>query len=160
MTDTTKPLTVAIVGVFWGYKWYSCELSAELLKLLGSRDSLVLYGKAKSNATCSQTLVPKAVWTPLLYPIQIIRQCVKDHVKIVHIQFEFATFGIPYSILTCVLLGFCRLVRIKSVITLHGPIFPKKVTNDVITGLLPSGSRIPAALAKLYVSSKIGRAHV
>jgi glycosyltransferase involved in cell wall biosynthesis len=153
LNDKSKPLSIAIVGVFWGYKWYSCELAAELLKLLGRGDHLVLYGNARSSVKCSETLIPKAVWTPRLYPFQIIRHCINDHVGIVHIQFEFVTFGIPNSILTCVLLVLCRIARIKSVVTLHGPIFPRDVPEDVIAGLLPSRSRIPVGLAKVYASS-------
>jgi glycosyltransferase involved in cell wall biosynthesis len=153
LIDTSKPLSVAIVGVFWGYRWYSCELAAELLKSLGRGDHLVLYGNAKSSVKCSETLIPRAVWTPRLYPFQIIRHCINDHVSIVHIQFEFVTFGIPNSILTCVLLALCKIARIKSVVTLHGPIFPRNVPKEVIAGLLPSRSRIPVVLAKIYVSS-------
>jgi glycosyltransferase involved in cell wall biosynthesis len=145
-------IRIAIVDRFPFASWYSWSLAKELAKLLGDKDLVFLYGPRDRAYMTEGNIIYRAVWSPYLYPFQIALQAVKDHVKIVHIQFEFVTFGPLYvSPFIILLLLILRLLKIKTVVTLHGPIFPRNVEKEVISGLMPSSTRVPKILLSSYI---------
>jgi glycosyltransferase involved in cell wall biosynthesis len=147
-----KGIRIAIVDRFPFTSWYSWSLAKELAKLLSKKDLLFLYGSKDRAYRTEGNIVYRTVWSPYLYPFQIALQAVKDRVKIVHIQFEFVTFGplhvSPFIILLLLIL---RLLKIKTIVTLHGPIFPRNVEKEVISELMPKSFKIPKILVSSYI---------
>jgi glycosyltransferase involved in cell wall biosynthesis len=150
-----RVIRIAIVDRLPSTTWYSWSLAKELARLLEEKGLLFFYGpkvqKCKEIKVRSNCIY-KAVWSPYFYPFQIVSQAIKDHIKILHIQFEFVTFG-PFHVspLIIFLLLILKLLRIKTVVTLHGPIFPKNVRKGVISGLMPSFAKLPEFLLSLYI---------
>ena len=145
-------IRIAIVDRFPFANWYSWSLANELAKLLGKKDLLFLYGPRDRSYEAYGNIVYRAVWFPYLYPFQIALQAIKDRVKILHVQFEFITFGSFYaSPLIIPLLLILKLLKIKTIVTLHGPIFPKDVKKEIISGLMPSFAKVPKILLSLYI---------
>lgn len=149
-------IRIAIVDRFPFANWYSWSLARELSKLLGKKGLLFLYGPKNRIKDRSYeaygNIVYRAVWSPYLYPFQIALQAIKDRVKILHVQFEFVTFGSFYvSPLIIPLLLLLKPLKIKTVVTLHGPIFPKDVKKEIISGLMPSFVKVPKILLPPYI---------
>ena len=98
--------------------------------------------------------VCRPLWSSGLFPLQIIGQSIRDKVKIIHIQFEFVTFGSFYTSLFIVpFLLLLKLLHLKTVITLHGPIFPRNAPSDMINLLRPANTKVPLTIIKLYIIS-------
>ncbi len=144
------PVKIAMVNHFRSRGWYSWQLAKELAKIIPRDGSLYLYGPRSSKGLISPFANFRAVWSSALYPLQIVVQALKDRVNIVHLQFEFVTFGSPYtSVLVIPLLILLKLVRVKTVITIHGPAFPKGTANYLFESLSPS-SPLPPYLLRAY----------
>jgi glycosyltransferase involved in cell wall biosynthesis len=127
-------------------------LAKELAKLLGEGDLLFLYGPRDRAYSTEGNIIYRAVWSPHLYPFQIALQAARDRVKIIHIQFEFITFGPLYvSPFIILLLLILRLLKIKTIVTLHGPIFPRNIEKEVISSLMPSSTKVPKILLSSYI---------
>jgi glycosyltransferase involved in cell wall biosynthesis len=146
-----KEFRIAIVDRFPHTTWYSWNLARELSKLLEGKGHLFLYGPRNRTYQVKDNYIYKSNWSSYLYPFQIVMQAVKDRVSILHIQFEFTTFGFHTSPLILLLLFMLRVIGIKTVITLHGPVFPKNVKKEIISNLVPRFAKIPACLFYLYV---------
>ncbi len=145
-------LRIAIVDRFLYKSWYSYNLAMRLSEVLKGRGIIFLYGPKNSAFKRINYYIYRRVWSSNLYPFQIVRQAIRDKVRIVHIQFEFGTFGKPYtSLLIIPLLTLLRLVKIKVVTTLHGPIFPKHLVKEVIEILRPNLFRLPTFLIAFYI---------
>jgi len=145
-------LKIAIVDKFPYNNWYSCNLARELSKILKGKGIVFLYGPKNSTSKQIGYCIYRRVWSPFLYPIQIIKQAIRDKVKILHIQFEFVTFGKFYvSILVIPLIALSKLLNFKVVVTLHGPVFPKNMSEEIINNLLPSSSKILVYLTVFYI---------
>jgi glycosyltransferase involved in cell wall biosynthesis len=145
-------IRIAIVDRFPFASWYSWSLAKELAKLLGEKDLLFLYGPRGRAYRTEGNIIYRAIWSPYLYPFQIALQATKDRVKIIHVQFEFVTFGplyvSPFIILVLLIL---RFLKIKTVVTLHGPIFLRNIEKEVISRLMPSSTRVPKILLSSYI---------
>jgi glycosyltransferase involved in cell wall biosynthesis len=145
-------IRIAIVDRFPFASWYSWSLAKELAKLLGEGDLLFLYGPRDRAYSTEGNIIYRAVWSPHLYPFQIALQAARDRVKIIHIQFEFITFGPLYvSPFIILLLLILRLLKIKTIVTLHGPIFPRNIEKEVISSLMPSSTKVPKILLSSYI---------
>lgn len=145
---------VAIMDRFRTEGWYSFHLATELCKILSAKGgTLYLYASRKCNPSkISKNCMFRRVWTSGLYPFQVARQCKKDGVKILHLQFEFTTFGTFLgSMLIPVLLMLLRVLGVKTAITFHGPIFSKNTPYSLLKTLLPSETRMPLRLFKAYI---------
>ena len=90
-------IRIGVVDHFRSSGWYSWHLYRQVTRILPIGSSLILYGPKGSQSTMEFTGEFKAIWTSFLYPLQIIRQVLKDRINIIHIQFEFVTFGSPFS---------------------------------------------------------------
>lgn len=144
-----KLVRVAMVDHFQFGSWYSWYLARELSKLLPGKSQIYLYGPKGSKNFPSYTSF-KAIWSSALYPLQIAIQALRDKVNIVHIQFEFTTFGSAYSsILITSLLFLLKFMKVKVIVTIHGPIFPKGASKHLFESLIPS-SHFPPCLLKAY----------
>jgi len=76
--------------------------------------------------------VIKRVWTSSLYPFQIVKSAMDDRLDLIHIQFEFGTFGPLFtSLLFPFLLVFLKIARIRVVVTVHG-IFPISMAKEIL----------------------------
>ena len=148
MKTEEKSLRVAIVDRFPYSNWYSCSLGRALSRTLKGKGVVFLYAPKNSAPKRAGYCIYRGVWSPHLYPIQIIKQAIHDKVKVIHIQFEFVTFGSFHtSILTLPLIALLRLLKVKVVVTLHGPIFPKNSSEEIINSLRPALVKIPISLA-------------
>ena len=141
---------VAIVDRYSGTKWYSWRLYDEINRILPKGSTIYYYGSKNRRDISSINSNFRAVWTSRLYPFQIVSQALKDKINIIHIQFEFVTFGSPYSSLLMIpLLILLKLAGVKIVITIHGPIFPRDANIRILELLSPS-SNFPPFLLKMY----------
>ena len=103
-------LRIAIVDRFPYNNWYSCSLGKALSRTLKGKGVVFLYAPKNSTPKRVGYCIYQCVWSTHLYPIQIIKQAIRDKVKIIHIQFEFITFGEFYrSILMLPLIVLLRL---------------------------------------------------
>jgi len=99
-----------------------------------------------------KSCIYRSLWSPSLFPFQIIRQSLRDRVRLIHLQFEFTTFGHFYTSLFIVpFLLLLKLLRFKIIITLHGPIFPRNSSNEIISILKPTNTKIPLVMIKFYI---------
>lgn len=133
-----------------GYSWKLCE---ELSVLIGENRKLTYYAPKK----CPVPRQPgrtelKRTWSPFIYPFQLLKELIKDRPEIAHIQFEFSTFGSLYSsFMVLLLLIIVKALGIKSVVTLHGPIFKLDSSKEALGYLLPRKSVLPASLVIAYM---------
>jgi len=147
-----KKIKIAIVDKLPFTSWYSLSLAKELANLLREKNLLFLYGPRDRDYKAEGNVVYRKVWSLYLYPFQIALQAVKDRIRILHIQFEFITFGPFYtSPLLIILLPMLKLLRIKTIVTLHGPIFPKYVEKEIISVLTPRFIKVPKILLSSYI---------
>lgn len=137
-------MRIALVCRFpFGQSWYTFSLA----KVLQEKNvKVLLYGPKNKD----QTRYYKPVWSPITYFIEITTKAIRDHVNIVHVQFEFPMFKFVFAFflpLMCILL---RLVGKKVIITLHGPIFPRG-TNECELRLITPYTWVPVVLIKLFI---------
>lgn len=145
-------LRVAIVDRFYSSNWYSWCLAKELSKLFCNKGLLFLYGPKNMRYNSMRSCIYRSLWSSSLFPLQIIRQSLRDKVRLIHLQFEFVTFGHFYANLLIVpFLLLLRLLRLKIIITLHGPIFPRSSPNEIISILKPANTKIPLIMIKFYI---------
>jgi len=132
-----------------GYSW---DLAKELSKSLG--EDLLLYAPKRIKNECGDCqFVFRNVWSPPLYPLQVAKQAANDRVSILHVQFEFHNFGSPYaSFLIVPLLFLVRILGVKIVVTIHGPLFPRNASNRTFDFIPTKGLRVPAVFLKAYAS--------
>jgi glycosyltransferase involved in cell wall biosynthesis len=144
-------LRIALVDSFRFKGWYTWDLSRELGRLIGG--NLFLYApKGVKDGHRDRPYVFRGIWSPMFYPFQIVKQARRDGVNILHVQFEFHTFGSFYtSFLVALLLLFARVMGIKVVSTLHGPVFPRNPPGELFEVIRPRGIRAPAGLIRLYI---------
>lgn len=123
-------------------RWYTYLLAQALLRI---GISVKLYGP-KSNSE-GRSYYEK-VWSWWSYPFDIIKKARRDRVNILHIQFEFPTFKIFSALLLPLCLLLLRFVRIKCVVTIHGPILPPgKRAERIIKEIVPDNYKwIPAKI--------------
>jgi len=83
------------------------------------------------------------LWTSFLYPFQIFKKARSDNVNVVHIQWELNVFGSFYSsLLLPLLLLFLRILKIKSVVTVHS-VIPRSYFGLELPGFtIPFGMTI------------------
>ncbi|MFY3742031.1 MAG: glycosyltransferase involved in cell wall biosynthesis [Candidatus Nitrosomirales archaeon] len=152
-TISRIPNKIAVIDKCQGINWYSWKLCEEISELLGQEGKLLYYVPKR----CAVQGQPghtelKKIWSPYLYPLQLLRQLIKDRPEIVHIQYEFNTFGSLYSsFLVLPLLIFVKALGIKSVVTLHGPVFKLDSSRETMRYLLPPRSIVPASLVVFYM---------
>ena len=80
----------------------------------------------------------KMVWTSNLYPFQIFRQVMRDRPDLVHVQYEFATFGsFLSSFLFPVLLMLLKMAGSKIATTIHSVIPRESVDAAFVQKSLP-----------------------
>ncbi len=109
---------------------------------IGCQKSIILYGWKKEKV--KNVSNANLIWTPLLYPFQIFKRIFVDKPSIVHLQYEFATFGpIHANILLPLLLLLLKLTRVKMVVTIHS-VIPYSVVNDqFVKNFVPSLQKLP-----------------
>jgi len=132
-----KNLKIGLVCRFpLSRKFYSFQL-AEGLRNLGAE--VLLYGpKWGGLQTLKEDQRILKVWSPLTYIIDIPRRAIRDRVNIVHIQFEIPTFHLIGSLLLPLLLLILKMTRKKVIVTIHGPIFPRKNAITYLKVILPN----------------------
>lgn len=121
-------MRVAIVDRYVTDTWYS----SALYRALSEHCEVSYYGdkSAKGNV--------KPVWSTPWFPLQILREAIRDKINVVHLQFEINMFGSAYTnLLIPVLLFLIRLVRKKVVVTIHGVIPYKLFKSGKIKLILP-----------------------
>jgi glycosyltransferase involved in cell wall biosynthesis len=147
-------LRVAIVDRFHSSNWYSWHLAKELSELLRGKGLLFLYGPKNMRCNYINSYVCRPLWLPGFFPLQIIRQSLKDKVKLIHLQFEFVTFGSFYTSLFVVpFLLLLKLFHLKSIVTLHGPIFQRDASKEIISILKPANIKAPLTMIKFYITT-------
>ncbi len=144
---------VAVIDRCIGDSWYSWQLCKEMSALIGEDKKLFFYVQkecaVKGQPGYTQL---KKVWSPYLYPVQLLKHLIKDKPEIVHLQYEFSTFGsLLGSFLVLFLLMLVRALRMKVIVTLHGPIFRLALAKEALSYLRPRNSIIPANLLIAYM---------
>jgi len=101
-----------------------------------SKADITLYGNKEENI--SDLPNAKNVWSNNFYPFQVFRQTVGDRPDIVHIQYEFTTFG-PFwtNLLFPLLLILMKIAGVKTVVTVHSVIPKEMVNKEFMQQLLP-----------------------
>jgi len=129
-----RQLKVAIID---NRSLYSCNLCDGFGKL-GDEIKLIFIapkGEISLGTIESSKCDYKRVWTSHLYPFQIFKIITSLKPDIVHVQFEFNTFGSIFTIaLFPLLLILLRLLRLKIIITIHGTI---PLDSSIIKELAP-----------------------
>jgi glycosyltransferase involved in cell wall biosynthesis len=101
-----------------------------------SRANIIMYGSKEENLLGLPNA--KNVWSSNFYPFQIFRQTLRDRPDIVHIQYEFTTFGPFWSNLFFpILLVLLRIAGVRAVVTVHSVIPKEMVDRDLMQKLLP-----------------------
>jgi glycosyltransferase involved in cell wall biosynthesis len=133
-------MRVALVDRFGDPASYSSALGKALRQRLGRGGEVFFFGgKSGRGRFNSLGVVDSGVWNRWLYPVQIVRRAIKDRVQVIHLQFEFVLFGIPFSPLCIPLLVLAKMARIKIVVTIHGPIYSRQARAEVLRNIRPSG---------------------
>jgi len=132
-------LRIAILDGLPFSNWYSTHLAEKLSKLMYKKGLLFYYAPKNKKLNSNISYKFRSLWSSNLWPLQVIRQSIKDNINLIHIQFEFSTFGPLYSsLLITPFLLISKLLNFKTVTTLHGPIFPKNSSNEIISNILPN----------------------
>jgi glycosyltransferase involved in cell wall biosynthesis len=102
--------------------------------------NILLYGGKEENV--SDLPNAKNVWSSPLYPFQIFSQVLRDRPQIVHIQYEFTTFG-PFwtNIFLPLLMILLKVARVKTVVTVHSVIPYSMVDRSLMQQILPELER-------------------
>lgn len=101
-----------------------------------SRANIIMYGNKEENLLDLPNA--KNVWSSNFYPFQIFRQILRDRPDIVHIQYEFTTFGPFWSNLFFpILLVLLSIAGVRTVVTVHSVIPKEMVDRDLMQKLLP-----------------------
>ncbi|MGD6810768.1 MAG: glycosyltransferase [Candidatus Bathyarchaeia archaeon] len=131
----SRCLSVAIVHRLTPKTNYS-RLLNKGFKQSKSNTRLLLYGWAAENL--SDLPNAKPVWTSSLFPLQIFNQLLKDKPAVVHIQYEFTTFGKFWTnIFFPLLLLTIKLTGVKTVVTVHSVIPKAIIDKQLMKQLLP-----------------------
>jgi glycosyltransferase involved in cell wall biosynthesis len=109
------------------YAFYLGDAISNILKTTATGDIRFYLPKSKLFGKPVVSRLPfgnsKGFWSSFLYPFQIWRRALIDKVNVVHIQFEFNTFGHPITLAFFpLLLAGLRAAGISIVITIHGVI--------------------------------------
>lgn len=111
-----------------------------------------VYARKDQRKNITSPYIYRPVWAAWSFPFQILKESIKSGIDLVHIQFEFMTFGpIASSVLVIPLLLLLRISGIKTVVTLHGPIMGSGEREDLLDSLLPSRAGVPKSLVKPFV---------
>lgn len=146
-------MKVAMVDKCLSPLWYSWYLSRALSEQL-PLGSLEFYApKRKCWRIRPGNTVLKPTWSPWLFPFEIFKEVVRSGVDVVHIQFEFNTFGPIYtSLLFPLLLLLLRLTHAKIVVTVHSAIARYMVSAGVLEEIAPKGLYIPRLYGFIFVT--------
>lgn len=140
--------------------WYSPNLISGLHKLRSSLESHIYLPNWSNIKTLSQKIYSfeeskselnsSKIWGSYSYPLDIFKKALSDQVNLVHIQWEFNSFGsFQSSLLLPILLFLLTISKVKRVITIH-TVIPIYAFSSDLPGLLPSKiSRVP----KIFVKS-------
>jgi glycosyltransferase involved in cell wall biosynthesis len=112
-------MKVAMIDRVYNEAWYTWFLCRDLSEIDNS--VVICYGPKRGGWDHLPGATQlKKLWSPHLYPFQIGKAIRKDEPDIVHIQFEYNTFGLITSIVMFpVLLALLRTTRARIVVTLH-----------------------------------------
>lgn len=101
----------------------------------GSVD-IILYGSKGEDI--SDLPNAKNVWSTSFYPFQIFSQILRDRPNIVHVQYEYTTFGPFWSnLIFPMLLMLLRMAGMRIIVTVHSVIPKEMVDKDLMQKLLP-----------------------
>ena len=152
-------MKIVMIDKYYSDLWYSWYLCKELSRSIWNRGHLLFYGpRAKPWTITPGNALLKAVWSPYLYPFQIFKEVIKDKPDVVHVQFEFGTFG---SLLTSIffpfLLCLLKFSRVKVVTTIHETIPRCWEKHIFLKYVLPESLKsVPVMLFKLYLMLMYG----
>jgi glycosyltransferase involved in cell wall biosynthesis len=146
-------MKAALVDRFRLQNSYSVALGEALRKRIDGKRVVRFYGPKRFNNTEHPYSDFDKVWSPFFYPTQIVRRAIQDRVELIHLQFEFVLFGIPFTPLCVMLLVLAKVARMRVVVTLHGPIYPRREHADIIENLRPSGYALSGSLVHAFVIS-------
>jgi glycosyltransferase involved in cell wall biosynthesis len=106
-------------------------------------DEVILYGSKED--VVSDLLNAKNVWSSSLFPFQIFKQVLKDRPNIVHIQYEFTTFG-PFwtNLFVPLAMILIKIAGVKTVLTVHSVIPKDIVDRKLMQQLLPAIAKFDA----------------
>jgi len=143
---------IAMIDSFKFKGWYTWHLVRELGKIAKKNHSkLFLYAPRKLQSEEKGYFKIRKIWSPLLFPFQIFKQTIKDKINIIHVQFEYNTFGPLYtSVLVVFLLLLVKMRKIKVIVTLHGPIFSISASSKLFEILRPTTMRFPLIFLKNF----------
>jgi glycosyltransferase involved in cell wall biosynthesis len=120
-----------------------------------ARHSVVTTFYGTKDEDISDLQNAKNVWSSNLYPFQIFKQVLKDRPNVVHIQYEFVTFG-PFwtNLLLPLLLLLMKLARTKIVVTIHSVIPKEEVDRELVEKFFSQLGRlrIGGLLLKMYIT--------
>jgi len=118
-------MNIALVDRIRSETWYTMLLSTAIQRQVGSGSKVIIYCPKSSVESPIAGEVPRLpVWSELAHPVQIATRSIRDRVDLVHLQFEFETFGKWFtSYLVVVLIALLRISRRKVVTTIHGPFY-------------------------------------
>ncbi len=120
---------------------YSAYLISALQKQMSdSMDVAVYTNREKANLKVSLKNI-KLVWNKnILYPLQILRQSLKDKPGILHIQHEINMFGGTATAIVFPLLPFLlKLFKFKVIVTIHAVVARRDIGKDFLETFFRSG---------------------
>lgn len=130
------------------------RLAESIRDLDGSGVEVLVYVSKENAFTGTLPAYCRPVWSSPLLPFQITRGAVRDGVDLLHVQFEFVTFGSYLSSLLAIpLVLMMRIAGKRCIVTLHGPILPRHADATMIADMLPRGMNLPLPLIRGYVLS-------
>jgi glycosyltransferase involved in cell wall biosynthesis len=120
---------------------YTRQLN-EGFKKIGHLNSITLYGwKGEISDDLPNG---KGVWTPWLFPFQIFKELMADRPSIVHLQYEFVTFGPLWAnVMIPLLLLLIKLAGTRLVITIHAVIPFPVVDHSFVRNFAPALANLP-----------------
>lgn len=137
--------------------WYSPNLIRGLIKLYPFLESYIYLPNWSNINTISQKIYSfeesksefnsSKIWGSYSYPFDIFKKALSDQINLVHIQWEFNTFGnFQSSLLLPILLFLLTISKIKRITTIHS-VIPRSFFNSTLPG--SSISKIPKIFLKL-----------
>lgn len=120
---------------------YTRQLN-EGFKKIGHLNSITLYGRKGEISDGLRN--GKGIWTPWLFPFQIFKELVADKPSIVHLQYDFGTFGPLWAnVMIPLLLLLIKLTRTRLVITIHAVIPFTVVDHSFVRNFAPAFANLP-----------------
>ena len=146
--------SVAMVTTLMPETHYSRYLIEALIKKYKDALSLLVYSNKEEKVKGFRKISINKCWNQnFFYPFQILKQAIKDRVKIVHLQHEINMYGgSKTALLFPFLVLLLKLMEKKVVVTIHGVVPKKKIDLNFLRTFSWSGNKITVNLVKNVLS--------